>query len=193
MSWPRLRVGGWVKLESPTEDIQVQEISISKTQPGSKFVESFLGDIFCTERCVMELDFEETEARDLKKPHSPSLLPSLFVFFLHYFLSYCGYYILNQKKTSTRRLADLLSSPKSFGGSLNEESRRRFSSMPKNRWLAPHGESVALPSSRIGGYLRRISVTLFDESRCLSSKNPGGYPRRSQSVALLSLRIGGCC
>ncbi|XP_048611933.1 glutathione S-transferase T3-like [Brassica napus] len=65
--------------------------------------------------------------------------------------------------------------------------------MPENHWLAPHGESVALPSSRIGGYLRRISVTLFDESRWLSSKNPGGYPRRSQSVALPSLRIGGCC
>ncbi|KAF3498875.1 hypothetical protein DY000_02052046 [Brassica cretica] len=65
--------------------------------------------------------------------------------------------------------------------------------MPENRWVAPHRESVALPSSRIGGSLRRISVTLFDESWWLSSKNTGGYPRWSQWVALPSLRIGGCC
>ncbi|KAF3521768.1 hypothetical protein F2Q69_00049909 [Brassica cretica] len=73
------------------------------------------------------------------------------------------------------------------------KTRRRFSSMPENRWLAPHGESVALPSSRIGGYLRQISETLFDESRWLSSKIPGGYSRRCESAALPSLRIGGCC
>ena len=94
------------KLESQANDIQVQEIRISKKQvyidfgqeetckyvtillnisdfifckSGNKFVESFLGDIFCTERCIMELDFEETEARDLKKPHSLSFY-HLFLF-----------------------------------------------------------------------------------------------------------------
>ena len=45
-------------------------------------------------------------------------------------------------------------------------------------------ESVALPSSRIGGSPRRILVTILDESRWLSSTNLGGSPRRI-SVAMI--------
>ncbi|KAF2618434.1 hypothetical protein F2Q68_00038447 [Brassica cretica] len=60
--------------------------------------------------------------------------------------------------------------------------------MPENRWVAPHRESVALPSSRIGGSLRRISVTLFDESWWLSSKNTGGYPRWSHKKSTTGVK-----
>ncbi|WZZ72005.1 hypothetical protein YC2023_083375 [Brassica napus] len=45
-------------------------------------------------------------------------------------------------------------------------------------------ESVALPSSRIGGSPRRILVTILDEFRWLSSTNLGGSPRRI-SVAMI--------
>ena len=112
------------KLESRAKDIQVQEIRISKKQvyidcgqeetcndspkyfvffffkSGNKFVESFLGDILCTERCIMELDFEETQARDLKN-HILHLFYHFCLFsFYHYFLGYYCDYLLNASNYS---------------------------------------------------------------------------------------------